>query len=177
MRWDVLPASSEAPLQLARALVDITPRRGWGARAMQEASEAACADRHAWRIWFPRAARDAIWFISDVSDASMASAFKASPAPDLRAVIVERLAQNSDLKPFVRRVMLFDLLHPVQAVARMDRTARVMLACLAPHGRRPPASLLNFAYTLVVFIWLFDGSAGDARSYQAAGGLMRLIGG
>ena len=83
-------------------------------------------------------------------------------------VILERLSQNTALKPFVRRVMLFDLLHPVQALARMQRTSRVMLACLGPHSGHAEAArvtLLNLAYTAIVFAWLFDreGEGGLTR--------------
>lgn len=176
MRWDAVSAPHEK-LALARALVDVTSRRNWSLGALQEASEAACGDAGAWRGAFPGGAHDAVWFISEVSDASMAAIFKNAPAHDLKTVIVERLAQNRDLKPFVRRVMVFDFLHPVQAVARMNRTARVMLGCLTAQSRRPHAWMLNLAYTLVVFIWLFDRSDADASSHRAAERLMWIIGG
>jgi hypothetical protein len=62
----------------------------------------------------PRGSRNAIWFISEVSDASMAFPFVDSPAPSILPVIITRLDQNDHLKPFVCKVMLFDvILQPV----------------------------------------------------------------
>lgn len=176
MRWDVLDADAEK-IALARALVPISTRRGWGAATLRAAASAVCNDAEAWRRHFRRGARDAIWFISELSDASMAAAFENSPALRIAYVIWERLEQNSDLKPFVLRVMLFDMLHPFQAVARMQRTARVMRNCLAPSANAPATTLLNWTYTFIVFVWLCDRTHGDALTLRLNQWLMRQIGG
>lgn len=176
MRWDVLAADSEK-LALARALVPLSAERGWGASTLRSAADAACGDAAAWRRHFPRGARNAIWFISELSDASMAAAFEGRSASRVADVIWERLQQNSDLKPFVFRVMLFDMLHPFQAVARMQRTALAMRRCLAPGARAPGTTLLNWTYTFVVFVWLCDRTPGNALTMRVNQCLMRWIGG
>lgn len=172
MRWDGLPAPVEK-VMLAQALVQVTSRRLWGEGALREASLRAFSDAGRWRTVFPGRSREAIWFISEVSDASMRVAFEAAPAVRMEMVITERLAQNADLKAFVRRVMLFDFTHPVQALARMQRTAEVMLACVRAPRRRVTA--LNLAYTLVVFVWLFDPSRDSVFTRTCTRVLMRLI--
>lgn len=177
MRWDVLPADPDR-IDLARALVDATARRGWGERALSEASVSAAGESGAWRRIFPKGGRDAIWFISEVSDASMRAAFDATPAAGMSEVIAERFAQNADLKPFVRRVMFFDFLHPVQALARMQRTARVMIQCFAPERRAVSGgriTALNLGYTFIVFVWLLDGSQTQTLTRRTTVGLMRLL--
>lgn len=177
MRWDVVPADARK-MELSRALVDTSARRGWHAGCLEEASLSAIGDANGWRRFFPKGSRDAIWFISEVSDASMKAAFDAVPAADMTEVIMERFAQNDDLKPFVRRVMFFDLAHPFQALARMQRTARVMVDCLAP-ARRDVGNAniwaLNAAYTLTVFVWLFDKSVDQAPTRNVAAALMRWL--
>jgi hypothetical protein len=171
MRWDALEAPPEK-FALARELVRICSARGWGRAALRAAAEIAFQDPERWRLLFPAGPRDAIWFISEVSDASMKAAFEHALAGSMSEVILERLSQNTALKPFVRRIMLFDLLHPLQALARMQRTSRVMLACLRSHSERAqpePVTLLNLAYTVIVFAWLFDpeGEGGLTRCLTA----------
>ena len=178
MRWDQIEDDHDK-VTLARALVDRVPSSGWGRRTLAAAAVAAFSDPEAWRLLFPRGPRDAIWFVSTVSDASMRSAFATAPSASMSGVIVERLEQNCDLKAFVRQVMLFDVAHPIQALARMDRTAQVMFQCVA--GRAKPPSrgaliALNLVYTAIVFVWLFDRSPGDAFSQSIAARAMRLIG-
>lgn len=155
---------------LAQALIDVTARRGWNGWALEEASQMVFADPRRWRAVFPQGARDAIWFISRISDASMEAAFDSVSAADMAEVILTRFAQNSDLKIFVRQVMLFDVRHPVQALMRMQRTARSMMACLAGGGKADWLSLtrLNLVYTVIVSIWLFDRTPGDRRTAEAA---------
>lgn len=165
MRWDVLEAPPEK-IALARELVRICSEGGWGRAALQVGAQIALQDPELWRPLFPAGPRDAIWFISEISDASMKAAFELAPAGSMSEVILERLSQNTALKPFVRRVMMFDLLHPVQALARMQRTSRVMLACLrSGHAQTARVTLLNLAYTAIVFAWLFDreGEGGLTR--------------
>jgi hypothetical protein len=178
MRWDVVSAPDEK-VALARELVRVTPQLGWKRRALREASLVVSGDAGRWRHCFPKGARDAIWFISEVSDASMASAFDETPAHSMANVIAERLLQNADLKPFVRKVMLFDLGHPIQAVARMQRTAHVMVRCLSPERRRTSWAAcllaLNLAYTAIVFVWLSDDTLGSARTRRLTNGLMRML--
>ncbi|WP_395646818.1 hypothetical protein [Terricaulis sp.] len=173
MRWDALSAPAEK-IALAQALVQVTSRRLWGESALREGAMQTFHDRDRWRSVFPERSREAIWFISEVSDASMRAAFDAAPAAGMEQVIAERLAQNADLKPFVRRVMLFDVTHPMQALGRMQRTAGVMLACVRAPRRRVTA--LNLAYTLIVFVWLLDFSRSGAVTRPATRTLMRLIG-
>jgi hypothetical protein len=134
MRWDVLDAPPEK-IALARELVRVCSSAQWGHAALRAGWEVAFHDPQRWRLVFPTGSRDAIWFISEVSDASMRAAFENAPARSMSEVILERLSQNTTLKPFVRRVMLFDLLHPFQALARMQRTSRAMFACLMPDAR------------------------------------------
>ncbi|MCX7358736.1 MAG: hypothetical protein NT015_11450 [Alphaproteobacteria bacterium] len=176
MRWDVLATDSEK-LALAQALVPISAKRGWGATTLGSAAESAFGDAEAWRRCFPRGAIDAIWFISEASDESMAAAFESRPASRVADVISERLQQNSELKPFVFRVMVFDVLHPFQAIARMQRTAQVMRHCLAPGAKVPGTTLLNWTYTFIVFVWLCDRTRGDALTMRLNQWLMRCIGG
>ena len=108
--WDANPADPEA-IALARDLVERVPASGWRHRTLAAASASALADANRWRGLFPpRVARCRSWFVSTVSDASMQQAFSAVRAPAMSAVIIERLDQNRDLKPFVRQVMLFGTL-------------------------------------------------------------------
>jgi hypothetical protein len=127
--WDRI-ASDPDKAALARALIGRVPLLGWGETALSAASEAAFGDATKWRRIFPGGSRDAIWFISEISDASMTFPFSDSPAPSMSTVIITRLEQNGHLKSFVRKVMLFDIMRPVQAFSRMQRTSRAMFACL-----------------------------------------------
>ena len=162
VRWESLAAAPDR-IRVAQTLVTLSAQRGWSEAVMAEAAQAALGHQERWLEHFPHGPADAIWFISEVSDASMAERFATAGAASIGAVIDERLRQNRHLKHFVWKVMLFDLLHPVQALRRMDRTARVMVRCLA----RPPKAggarvhLLNGIYTLLVFVWLLDRSPGD----------------
>jgi hypothetical protein len=126
---------------------------------------------------FPDGEREAIWFTSRISDASMKTAFDDRAAPGMSEVILTRFAQNSDLKAFVRQAMLFDMAHPLQALARMQRTARVMMACVAG-GKTDWLSLtcLNIVYTVIVFIWLFDRTKDGQRTAGATRWAMRRLG-
>ena len=177
VRWDVLEHAHPEKVAIARALVPITARRGWTRASLREAARLVCGDAEAWRRHFPRGARDAVWCISEASDASMAAAFGERRADAVAAVIQERFEQNASLKPFVFRVMLFDFLRPVQAVRRMQRTAHAMRACLRDGARAPDTTPLNWAYTLVVFFWLFDRSPQDVATFRLNRRLMRVIGG
>ena len=123
--WDRI-ASDPDKVALARALIERVPLWGWGEAVLSAASKAAFDDLTKWRQISPRGARDAIWFISEVSDASMKLPFLSALAPSMSTVIITRLNQNRHLKPFVRKVMRFDVLHPFQALSRMQRTSRVM---------------------------------------------------
>ena len=178
MLWESI-ASEPDKVALARALIERVPSRGWNQATLAAASKAAFDDVAKWRQTFPRGSRDAIWFISEVSDASMAFPFVDSPAPSILTVIIKRLEQNDHLKPFVRKVMLFDVIHPVQACSRMQRTSRAMIACLGAGA--PPLSLrtvtaLNVIYTGIVFLWLLDRTEGNARTKRIARRLIRLTG-
>lgn len=150
---------------------------GVGRRTLALAAAEVFGDRADWKRVFDDPTV-ALWFVSDVSDASMRAAFTRVPARGMAEVIDLRLDQNVSLKPFVRRVMAFDMLHPFQALARMQRTAGVMFACLPP-GQDGPGffrlALLNLAYTGVVFIWLADRSAGDRRTKALTLKVMRWL--
>jgi hypothetical protein len=177
VRWDVVAVDPEKAA-LAQRLVDVSAQNGWNVRSLREASLSVMNDAEGWRRHFPKGSRDAIWFVSEVSDASMKAAFERVPAGGMTEVITERLAQNSELKRFVRRVMLFDLAHPIQALKRMQRTARVMVECLAPERRVSGCarvSALNVAYTLVVFVWLFDGGVSQSATGVVTRTLMRWL--
>ena len=177
MDWQA-EAHPQDQIALAQSLVEVTMRRGWSRGALVEASQTVFGDPDRWRSLFPRGARDAIWFISRISDASMLAAFQVQPAADMANVIEARFAQNHDLKPFVFRVMLFDSLHPIQALARMQRTARVMMACL-PAGLkrldRLSLSRLNIVYTALVFIWLFDDAPMDRQTGKSTRWAVRWL--
>jgi hypothetical protein len=164
---------------LAVALIARVPATGWRRATLDAASKQALGAADGWRAYFPRGTVDAIWYVSTISDASMKLPFLAAPAASMSQVILTRLDQNAGLKPFVRRVMLFDFIHPFQAFARMHRTARVMFECLPARERGPSflaLSALNVTYTAVVFFWLFDGGADGARTAALAQRAMRLIG-
>jgi hypothetical protein len=177
MDWSAATRADPRKLRLAQALVAISARRGWG-RGTFEAAAAECfGSPGAWREVFPGGAGEAIWFISEVSDASMGAAFEPNSADGMAEVIGERLAQNAALKRFVARVMMFDLRHPVQGVRRMQRTARCMAGCLAraaPIGGTRLAAL-NLAYTGLVMLWLADRSRGERITAAATRRLMRLL--
>jgi hypothetical protein len=54
-----------------------------------------------------------------------------------------------------------------------------MVECLAPDRRgvgRARLTLLNLAYTMLVFGWLLNRSAGDACTARINRGAMRLLG-
>jgi len=117
--------------------------------------------------------------VSEVSDASMRKAFEETSARNMSEVIEERLDQNVSLKSFVDQVMGYDLLHPIQALARMQRTARAMCNCLAPDLRQQSyarLAFLNIVYTVLVFIWLHDRTASDRRTKAATRAAMRWVG-
>jgi hypothetical protein len=97
----------------------------------------------------------------------------------MSTVIITRLEQNAHLKPFVRKVMLFDVFHPAQAFSRMQRTSRAMFTCLGAGARPPSLRLitgLNIIYTGIIFLWLFDQTEDNARTKRIARRLMPLIG-
>ena len=178
MLWDRITSDPEKAA-LARVLIERVPLCGWGQTALLAASEAAFEDATKWRRVFPRGSRDAIWFISEVSDASMTFPFIGSPAQSMSTVIIMRLEQNAHLKPFVRKVMLFDVFHPAQAFSRMQRTSRAMFTCLGAGARPPSLRLitgLNIIYTGIIFLWLFDQTEDNARTKRIARRLMPLIG-
>ncbi len=88
----------------------------------------------------------------------MAQTFVGTKAKDLAQVISIRFQQNTELKKFVRRVMMYDFCHPIQAIARMQRTARIMYACTGTIRvpNRAQVLGLNLFYTLLVMVWLVD---------------------
>jgi hypothetical protein len=176
--WDQIESDPDKAA-LAIALIERVPLLGWRDAALSAASEAAFSDATTWRQIFPRGPLDAIWYISEVSDASMRMSFSSSPAPSMSMVIITRLDQNDHMKPFVRKVMQFDIFHPVQAFSRMQRTSRVMLTCLGTCTPTPPLrtiTVLNVMYTAIVFVWLFDRTAGNALTKRITREIMRLIG-
>jgi hypothetical protein len=176
MQWDRETDPDRSSLALA--LVERVPKSGWREATLSAASEAVFADPTRWRRFFPKGARDAIWYISEASDASMRMPFSSSPALSMSQVIATRFDQNGHLKPFVRKVMLFDVLHPLQAVRRMQRTARVMFECLdrGPMASSRAIAALNAIYTALVFVWLVDRSDGNALTKRLIVRAMRAIG-
>ncbi|BDU22450.1 hypothetical protein [Dyella sp. GSA-30] len=177
MDWNAFPASNDRRL-LSKAFVEWVPEHGVNRKTLALASEAVFGDAIRWREIFPSGATEALWFVSDVSDASMQASFLITPAGCMAEVIDTRLDQNRSMKRFVKRVMQYDLLHPFQALARMQRTARVMYACVSPHKRAsfPGLVSLNLFYTALVFLWLIDGSPNDKRTKTATARAMRMLG-
>jgi hypothetical protein len=176
MDWDVLPTDPDR-LRLAKCFVETVPACGVNRVALSQASSDTFGDATRWAEFFPAGSTEMIWFVSDVSDASMRAAYAVEPAQRIADVVAVRFAQNAELKPFVRRVMQYDVLHPFQALARMQRTARVMYACKA-HAERLGfirAALLNVFYTVLVFFWLYDQSPGNVRTKATTDVLMRLL--
>lgn len=172
MDWSSINAS-RAKVSIARNAITCIPDLGVSAEAFDEAYSGAGLSGSTWREYFPGGLTDALWFISEASDSSMARDFVGAPAPDLAAVINIRFIQNRELKPFVRRVMVYDFFHPIQAVARMQRTARMMYSCLgrmdAPSKWRVAA--LNILYTFLVMVWLADRTQQD----RVTKGLTRIV--
>ena len=178
MLWDQIETDPDKRA-LALALIERVPHSGWRERALSAASEAVFHDPGRWRRLFPNGSRAAIWFISEVSDASMKVPFLATPAPSISAVVSARLEQNGHLKPFVRTVMLFDLFHPMQAVRRMQRTARAIFECLPRSERKPsPCAIatLNLVYTVIVFVWLLDRTNGNKLTKWFTAKSLRIVG-
>lgn len=176
MDWSALDLEDDEG-RLLHQLVKLAPRHGVGARGLAEAACEEFGDRERWKTLFPGGVTQALWRISEISDASMRTPFLEHPAQGMTQVIEERFDQNRDLKPFVRGVMQYDVLHPVQALARMQRTAKVMFDCRKPRREPGFATLvsLNLSYTLLVFIWLCDRSPGDARTRSATLAIMRVL--
>ena len=176
MNWSALELS---PQQVAfgRAFVAAVPGEGVSRAAAQSAAREAQLDEPSCRALY-RNLTGVLWFVSDVSDASMAAAFRSVAADDMATVIRTRFEQNATLKPFVRRVMLYDVAHPMQAVARMQRTARAMYGCLPSRAvpGRFRLGVLNVAYTLIVFVWLFDRSNGNQHTHRLTLKAMQWIG-
>lgn len=174
MNWEAVPADPRR-IAFGKAAVRIAARVGWNESALAAASQESLGTPDAWQGLFPSGRTEALWFVSDISDASMALPFRSRPAFGLSEVIAVRLRQNALLKPFVRQVMKYDFLHGWQAFARMQRTAEVMLKCVPGAAgtiwlRR---ATLNLVYTYIVFRWLNDHSPGDERTIALTGRLMR----
>lgn len=157
MDWTSISATP-ARIALAQAAVRLIPTYGVTTKAFVLASKAVGGKAPDWQAHFPGGRTEALWFISEISDASMKKAFVRIPAPDLAEVIKVRFDQNSDLKVFVRRVMCYDMFHPVQAIRRMQRTASVMFDCLPSRAKPATTKLiaLNFFYTFLVMLWIVD---------------------
>lgn len=176
MDWSRLEAPPEQQA-FGRAFVAAVPVRGVSRAAADAAAGRAGRDEAWWRGVYGDLT-GVVWFVSDASDASMAATFRDAPANSMAAVIRTRFEQNATLKPFVRKVMLYDLAHPAQALARMQRTAGVMYGCLPDHSAPGwfRLGVLNLVYTLIVFVWLFDGSDQDQRTHRLTRTAMRWLG-
>jgi hypothetical protein len=176
MDWTALTAD-EHQVRLARSVVGVVPLCGVNRAALAKAAQAAFGDPWKWTEIFPGGPTATIWFVSDISDASMRAAYRLAPAERMADVITERFAQNAGLKPFVKQVMRYDVCHPVQALARMQRTARAMYACKAFPGRPGIVRLaaLNVIYTALVFYWLADRSPDNGRTKAATEAAMRVL--
>jgi hypothetical protein len=178
MLWDEIEKDIEKR-RLGIELIGSVAHLGWGVDALEQSSLVALASRDRWKSYFPAGSRDAIWYISEISDASMALPFASAQKPLMSDVIAVRFAQNRSLKPFVRKVMLYDVAHPVQALRRMQRTALVMISCVCKHFQPHSmwtSTLLNVIYTFLVFVWLLDRSEEDRFTYGLTKFLMRAIG-
>ncbi|WP_126423869.1 hypothetical protein [Asticcacaulis excentricus] len=171
----VMPADRRA---LAKQLLVTIEEVGANRKALCLASIETFGHSSYWKKIFPSGVTEVLWFISEVSDASMASAFSMVPANDMKAVIDTRFEQNRDLKRFVWQVMIYDLRHPIQALKRMQRTAGVMMDCL---GARPAPRFfhlasLNLVYTMIVFVWLTDRTPENRRTKAVTQVAMRWLG-
>lgn len=177
MDWSVVDSTSER-VRLAQSFVNIIPSSGVSKRTLRLAANDTLASSRDWQEIFG-GPTEALWFVSEVSDASMLAAFTNTPAQKMAEVVDVRLDQNASLKPFVNRVMRYDVLHPVQALARMQRTARVMFDCLGPREQDVSwvrLTLLNIAYTGLVFGWLMDRSECNHQTKSATRAVFRLLG-
>lgn len=174
MDWTAVEAPPEK-VALMQVAIELIPTQGVSVRALSAASHQLFGDDGQWLQIFPGGLTEALWFVSDVSDGSMAHAFANAPAKAMPEVVAVRFAQNAALKPFVRRVMIYDFFHPFQALARMQRTAKVMFDCL--RRRRSPSFLhlaaLNLLYTFTVMIWLADRSPDNRLADRCARILLR----
>jgi hypothetical protein len=94
MDWTAAAGADPRKLRLAQALVAMSARRGWGRDTFKAAAGECFGNPGAWRELFPGGASEAIWFISEVSDASMGAAFEPNSADGMAEVIRERFAQN-----------------------------------------------------------------------------------
>lgn len=176
MDWFALSLDAQER-RLLRAFVESAQHEGVGSRALSHAANATFGDRDRWKAFFPKGPTQALWRISELSDASMRVPHLERPAAGMADVIETRFEQNRDLKPFVRRVMHYDCLHPVQALNRMQRTANVMFQCRASQSVVGVAKLatLNVSYTALVFFWLFDRSPNDTRTRSVTLMVMRML--
>jgi len=177
MDWSVVDGASDR-VRLAQAFVRIVPSAGVNRQTMRLAAKEALGSADGWKKVFD-GPTEVLWFVSEVSDASMCAAFVGTPAREMTEVVNVRLDQNGSLKPFVNQVMLYDVLHPIQALARMHRTARAMYDCLgqgSPSAGQPRLTLLNLAYTGLVFRWLIDRSERDRHTKSTTRAVFRLLG-
>jgi len=178
-RWSKVEPDSKKRA-FALALLDLVPSRGWGEASLSQASVLAYGDPTVWKSVFPGGTQEAIWHISELADLEMRAAFDfgVQRPPALSAVILTRLHQNADLKKFVFRLLLVDILHPVRALTRTQRTSRHMLHCI---GRGTTSTIwlqsaITVLYTFVVLTWLAEESTAPSASKRVAVFASRLVG-
>lgn len=177
-RWSTVEQDNRKRA-FALALVEMVSNRGWAEASLSRASAHAYGDPTLWKSVFPGGAQEAIWYISDLADLEMRTAFldRNHPFPTLSAVILTRLHQNADLKKFVFRLLLVDILHPVRALTRTQRTSRHMLVCM---GQATSTfwmrSAITVLYTLVVLTWLVEAASVPSASRRVAHLVSRLVG-
>jgi hypothetical protein len=129
MLWDEVESDS-GRRRFGIALTVLVPRLGWGLDAIEQSSLAAWRSRDAWKKFFPAGCRDAIWYISGISDASMAHAFKPASAARMSEVIaVRQIPQIFRQKGNVVRHM------PPRAGPAQNATHRARDGGLRPRGR------------------------------------------
>jgi hypothetical protein len=93
--------------------------------------------------------------------------------------MITRLEQNEDLKAFVFKILLVDFCHPIKALLRTQRTSRKMLECIGRDEAAMPfwlQSSITVLYTLVVLVWLMDGSTDNRLSKGLARVTASLVG-
>jgi hypothetical protein len=99
--------------------------------------------------------RDVAWALNDIADSEMCRRFQGKLGVSWNELIRYRFIQNAPLKASVMRLARSDIWHPVDTLARTDKTARAMQACGAPGGAIK-RSLMVLVYSTCVLVWLVD---------------------
>jgi len=154
---------NESRLALINQLMIDTKRKFWSNDVMRSASQSALGDPDAWRSYFSDY-QQAIWHMADLADREMERVLETTPPHTISEIIKLRLDQNVVHKGAVRHLFLTDVLHPILAVRRTNRTSKKILNSA---GYKPEAfgiPLITAKYTFVVMAWLVESKAGSPFS-------------